>query len=80
MFGDDNAVPLVLVNFLGVAGIVVWHIQGVTRPTDRLIAQILFFSAMSAVLYLGGIAPYRPDGVYLQGIEALLSKSARILW
>ncbi|MDE3786748.1 mechanosensitive ion channel family protein [Sinorhizobium meliloti] len=80
MFGDDNSVPLVLVNVLGVAGIVVWYIQGGTRPTGRLIAQILFFSVMSVVLYLGGIAPYRPDAVHLQGIGALLSKSARILW
>lgn len=80
MFGDDNFVPLVLVNLLGIAGIVVWHIQGSTRPTGRLIVQILFFTNMSLVLYLGGIAPHRPDGIYMQGFGALLSKSARILW
>ena len=80
MFGDDNFVPLVLVNLLGIAGIVVWHIQGGTRPTGRLIVQILFFTSMSLVLYLGGIAPHRPDGAYTQGFGALLSKSARILW
>ncbi|MDP9633894.1 UNVERIFIED_ORG: small-conductance mechanosensitive channel [Ensifer adhaerens] len=80
MFGDDNFVPLVLVNLLGIAGIVVWHIQGGTRPTGRLIVQILFFTSMSLVLYLGGIAPHRPDSAYTQGFGALLSKSARILW
>lgn len=80
MFGDDNLVPLVLVNLLGIAGIVVWHIQGGNRPTGRLIVQILFFTNMSLVLYLGGIAPHRPDGVHTQGFGALLSKSARILW
>lgn len=78
MLGDDNSTPLILVNLLGVAGIVVWHIQGRARPTGRLIVQIMFFSAMSIVLYLGGIVPYRPDGV--QGIGAVVSKSARILW
>jgi small-conductance mechanosensitive channel len=80
MFGDDNFVLLVLVNLLGIAGIVVWHLQGSNRPTGRLIVQILFFTNMSLVLYLGGIAPHRPDGIYTQGFGALLSKSARILW
>ncbi|AJD42538.1 mechanosensitive ion channel family protein [Rhizobium sp. SEMIA 4085] len=80
MFGNDNFVPLVLINLLGIAGIVVWHIQGGNRPTGRLIVQILFFTNMSLVLYLGGIAPHRPDGIYTQGPAALLSKSARILW
>jgi small-conductance mechanosensitive channel len=80
MFGDDNFVPLVLVNLLGIAGIVVWHIQGGHRPTGRLLVQILFFSCMSLVLYLAGIAPNQPDGVYTQGFAVLLSRSARILW
>lgn len=80
MFGDDHFPPLVLINILGVAGIVVWHVQGSNRPTGRLIVQILFFTAMSLVLYMGGMAPHRPDGIHTQGFAALLSKSGRILW
>jgi small-conductance mechanosensitive channel len=80
MFGDDHFLPLVLINALGIAGIVVWHVQGVSRPTGRLIVQILFFTGMSLVLYMGGIAPHRSDDIYTQGFAALLSKSARILW
>lgn len=80
MFGDDHTIPLVLINVLGLAGIVVWHIQGCDRPTGRLIVQILFFAGMSLVLYLGGIAPHQPDDAYAEGLTALLSKSARILW
>ena len=80
MFGDDHVLPLVLINILGMAGIVVWHIQGGSRPTGRLIVQILVFAGMSLVLYMGGIAPHRPDGISTQGFAALLSKSARILW
>jgi small-conductance mechanosensitive channel len=80
MFGDDNFLPLVLINILGIAGIVVWHIQGGNRPTGRLLVQILFFAGMSLVLYMAGIAPHQPDGIYTQGLAALLSKSARILW
>ncbi|NTI50992.1 mechanosensitive ion channel family protein [Agrobacterium rhizogenes] len=80
MLDDDNFLPLVLINILGIAGIVVWHIQGGNRPTARLIVQILFFSSMSLVLYMAGIAPHQPGGIYTQGFGALLSKSARILW
>jgi small-conductance mechanosensitive channel len=80
MFGDDHFLPLVLINALGIVGIVVWHVQGVSRPTGRLIVQILFFTGMSLVLYMGGIAPHRSDDIYTQGFAALLSKSARILW
>lgn len=80
MFGDDHVLPVVLINILGIAGIVVWHLQGRSRPTARLIVQILVFAAMSLVLYMGGIAPHRPDGINLQGLAALLSKSGRILW
>lgn len=80
MFGDDHFLPLLLINVLGIAGIVIWHIQGCVRPIGRLIVQILFFAGMSLVLYLGGIAPHQPDDAYAEGLTALLSKSARILW
>jgi small-conductance mechanosensitive channel len=80
MFGDDHFLPLVLINILGFAGIVVWHVQGARRPTGRLIVQILFFTGMSLTLYMGDIAPHRPDEVYTEGFAALLSRSAKILW
>lgn len=80
MFGDAPYLPLALINILGIAGIVVWHLQGASRPTGRLIVQILFFTSMSLVLYAGGITPHRLDDVYTEGFAAFLSKSARILW
>ncbi|UZF95691.1 mechanosensitive ion channel family protein [Bosea sp. NBC_00550] len=80
MPGEDHFLPLVLINILGTAGIVVWHVQGCERPTGRLIVQILFFIGMSIVLYTGGIAPHQADDVYAEGLAAVLSKSARILW
>jgi small-conductance mechanosensitive channel len=84
MSGNDDLLPLGLINALGVAGIVVWHLQGRRRPTGRLVVQILFFTAMSAVLHGAGIAPdaapdAAPDSA-TAGFAALLSKSARILW
>jgi small-conductance mechanosensitive channel len=80
MLNEDPSLPLVLTNLLGIAGIAVWHVQGSTRPTGRLIVQILFFISMSLVLYLGGISPHYADDSHLRGFSALLSKSARILW
>lgn len=80
MLGDDNFLPLALINGLGIAGIVVWHIQGKSRPTGRLVVQLLFFIGMSLVLYWAGIAPNPPDPVDMQGLTALLAKAARILW
>ncbi|CAH1691638.1 Small-conductance mechanosensitive channel [Hyphomicrobiales bacterium] len=80
IFGDDHTLPLVLINLLGMTGIVVWHVQGRDRPTDRLIVQILFFAGMSLVLYMGGIAPHQADDVDVEALTGVLSKSARILW
>lgn len=80
MFADDHFLQLVLINTLGISGIVIWHVQGASRPTARLIVQILFFTGMSVVLITGHIAPHQSDDIYTQGFPALLSKSARILW
>lgn len=80
MFNDPLSLPLVLINLLGVAGIVVWHLQGRDRPTARLIVQILFFAGMTTVLVMAGILPHRVEETQLAGVMAFLSISARVLW
>ncbi|MBZ9792077.1 mechanosensitive ion channel family protein [Rhizobium sp. 3T7] len=80
MFNEQLSLPLVLINLLGVAGIVVWHLQGRDRPTARLVVQILFFASMTAVLVFAGILPHRVDETHLTGLIAFLSISARVLW
>src|SRR4051794_27398383 len=80
MLGDRHSVALALINLLGLAGIVVWCLQGRGRPMARLIVQILFFAGMTAVLWLGGILPHWVGETDLQGANAYLAKSARILW
>lgn len=80
MLGDDHFLSLVLINILGTAGIVVWHVQGSNRPNGRLVVQILFFAGMSLVLYLGDIAPDQPDRIATEALATLLAKSALILW
>ncbi|WP_192257280.1 mechanosensitive ion channel family protein [Mesorhizobium caraganae] len=78
MFDNHHSVALVLINLLGLAGIVVWYFQGRGRSMARLIVQILFFASMTAVLWLSGILPHWVAETDLQG--AYLAKSARILW
>ncbi|KQV68111.1 mechanosensitive ion channel family protein [Rhizobium sp. Root1220] len=77
---DHDLLPLVLINLLGIAGIAIWHLQGRSRPTARLIVQILFFAGMTAVLALAGILPHRVDDDHLRGAAAFLAVSARVLW
>jgi small-conductance mechanosensitive channel len=67
------------ISVLGIAGIVVWHLQGEAHPTARLIVQIAFFLAMTAVLACTRIVPVRFDSGDLSGENALYV-SAKILW
>ncbi|OWV99813.1 mechanosensitive ion channel family protein [Rhizobium sp. R693] len=80
MFNVQLSLPLVLINLLGVAGIVIWHLQGRNRPTARLVVQILFFAGMTAVLIFAGILPHRVDETQFSGLMDVLSISARVLW
>jgi small-conductance mechanosensitive channel len=80
MFGDEHLPPLILLNVLGIAGIFVWHLQGRSRPTSRLIVQILFFASMSLVLFLAGIPPNRADDIHTRACAVLLAKLAGVLW
>ncbi|GLU29063.1 mechanosensitive ion channel family protein [Brucella sp. NBRC 12950] len=80
MLDDPAFLPLLSINLLGIAGIVVWHLQGRNRPKARLIFQILFFLAMTAVLRFGGVLPYRVAETYTNNVPALLAASARVLW
>ncbi len=70
--------PLVQIVLLGMAGIITWHLQGRGRPTARLVTQIAFFVAMTAVLVANDIAPtqYQPVN---SGSDYLLA-TAKLLW
>lgn len=80
MLDDPAFLPLLSINLLGIAGIVVWHLQGRNRPEARLIIQILFFMGMTAVLAFGGVLPYRVGETYANTLPAFLAASARVLW
>ena len=80
MLEDPSFIPLLSVNLLGLCGIIVWHLQGRNRPKARLIIQIGFFAAMTGVLGLGGILPYRVGTTQAPDMPAFLAISARVLW
>jgi hypothetical protein len=51
--------PLVQPNLIGFAGIVVWHLIPRRCANTRLLVQIAFFVAMTAILVGNDIAPHR---------------------
>ncbi|QRM45821.1 mechanosensitive ion channel family protein [Rhizobium sp. BG4] len=76
---QDTFLLTVLINILGIAGIVVWHLQGRSRPNERLVTQIAFFLGMTATLVFAGIMPFRFDAPHLDGTGSLVV-IAKILW
>jgi small-conductance mechanosensitive channel/CRP-like cAMP-binding protein len=78
--GAFLASPLVQLNFVGIAGIVVWILLSSHRPNTRLIVQIAFFLVMTAILVGNDIAPHKFEGHGAQDPLALLVVSAKLLW
>jgi small-conductance mechanosensitive channel len=78
--GAFLASPLVQLNFVGIAGIVVWILLSSHRPNTRLIVQIAFFLVMTAILVGNDIAPHKFEGDGAQDPLALLVVSAKLLW
>ena len=69
------ASPLLQLNLVGIAGIVVWHLIPRSRANMRLIVQIAFFVVMTVILVSNNIAPHR-----FEGDGAILAVSAKLLW
>src|SRR6478736_5060106 len=72
--------PLLPIVLVGLAGIVVWHLIPARFANARLIVQIGFFLAMSALLLARHVVPYEPaaDGEATAG--AILVGSVKLLW
>jgi hypothetical protein len=68
-----NSILLDIV-LIGIAGIVVWHLIPGRHANGRLIVQIAFFLAMSALLLDGQIVPYEsPSGTETLGGAILVA-------
>ncbi|MCB8840228.1 mechanosensitive ion channel domain-containing protein [Aurantimonas sp. VKM B-3413] len=71
---------LLMTAFVGLAGIAVWHLIPERRVNTRLIAQIPFFLAMSAMLLAWHILPTAPPDGQATTSAALLVGVVKLLW
>ncbi len=80
LVGGWDLPPLYIV-LVGITGIVVWHLIPKRFSNARLIIQIAFFLAMSALLLHGGIVPYEPikDGQTPAG-QTLVGLAKALWW
>lgn len=72
--------PLALLLFLEIAGIVVWHVTPARYVNLRLVVQIAFFTAMTAVLISGDIGAIRFEGLRTDDAHDILVILAKTLW
>ena len=72
--------PLSLIVLVGLAGIVVWHLIPVRFANARLVIQIAFFLAMSALLLARHVVPYEPAGDGEATAGAILVGTVKLLW
>lgn len=75
-----SSVSIIALNVLGLAGIIVWHLQGRGRPNGRLIVQIIFFTVMTATLLSADIAPFRYERTGPDAIMRFLVDCGKVLW
>ena len=64
-------------NLIGLAGIIVWHLIPSRRSNTRLVIQIAFFAAMTAILVGNNLMSFEPEAL---NADTLLVLSARLLW
>jgi small-conductance mechanosensitive channel len=78
--GEIAAAPLTWLIVLGLSGMAVWKRIGPMRSNLRLVVQIVFFTAMTAVLILGDIPLGQSEGLGLGDAHARLAIFAQLLW
>jgi small-conductance mechanosensitive channel len=74
------ASPLAQLDLVGLAGILVWYLIPGRRSNTRLVVQIGFFAAMTAILLRSNVSPFILEGNRTADDGALLVISARLLW
>src|SRR5689334_14337976 len=72
--------PLWQLNSVGLAGIIVWHLIPSRRSNTRLVIQIAFFAAMTAILVGNNLMSFESEAPETLDADALLVVSARLLW
>src|SRR5437763_2227030 len=65
---------------VGLAGIIVWHLIPSRRSNTRLVVQIAFFAAMTAILVGNNLMSFEWETPEALDANTLLVLSARLLW
>ena len=72
--------PLLHSLLVGLAGIVLWRFVPGRFATVRLIVQIVFFLAMTAMLLAEEVLPYERSGGEGTGIALIMLGSVKLIW
>lgn len=72
--------PMVQTGALAVIGAVITRVLLRKHPTRRLVGQLLFFSALTALLLYHGIVPYEPGPPGASSLQRVFIGIAKIIW
>src|SRR5262245_19348199 len=72
--------PVVQTGLLALAGAIITRIVLRHHPTHKLIGQLLFFAALTALLLYHGIVPYEPGPESASSVERVFIGLAKIIW
>jgi small-conductance mechanosensitive channel len=78
--GSASNMALLAVILIGVAGIVAWHLIPRRLANARMLSQIGFFMAMSALLTTAKVVPYEPTQANADAAYVLVAGIAKALW
>jgi len=76
MLGD----PIVSTGILALVGAVVTRVLLRNHPTRRLVGQIVFFVALTALLLHHGIVPYEPGPADASKLQRVFVGLAKVVW
>lgn len=72
--------PIAWLVILGIAGMIVWKLIGPARSNLRLVVQIAFFLAMTAVIVFGRVPLGQSSGLHADDDRTLVVILGQMLW
>ena len=72
--------PIAWLVFLGITGMIVWKLIGPVRSNLRLVVQIAFFLAMTAVIVFGQVPLGQSSGAPANDDRTLVVILGQMLW
>lgn len=72
--------PVVSTGLLAVVGAMVTRVLLRNHPTGRLVGQLVFFAALTALLLHHGIVPYQTGPLDMSNVERIFVGLAKVVW